>query len=517
MIESERYGTLRKHQARAEELGDRIVAGMITHRHLTASVVPAGGKTLMAAIIADILFRAGLIDEVQYVVPNLSLLAQAKRKFRDIDRGITWMLADDFPSGVQGTFEKLGRHVGRPITYQKLANARHAKKAASRARDKRTLVVFDECHHLCVDDELSADDRSEVVQWIAGAKALGDAASFVLSMSGTLHRADGKRVPFVRYDESAEGDHKPAIVDIKYTRAEALEERAILRTDFKMFDGRSEYAELGTVYCDELSTVTGPRAAKSLKTLLSQRSPGGYVDRFVDAALQHWEQYVTSTGHESAAIVVCHSQKAAKDVFKLVQARFGSHTCGIAISDQSNSKSKAAIDGLTNGRIRILVTVKKAYEGLDVPHLTHLLYLHDTRNSYGFLDQVLGRPARVDLKCHLTWEQQSAFVFCPNDGPMREYVAKMLFEQAVYFDSRVKEGEPRGPVHRASTFTPLSGELTKVSSASDGRLSTPEEDAAIAELERAEPAVVTWPTERKLRLIRIGQRTALTVGMVANG
>lgn len=494
---------LRKHQARALDLAERIALALLSQRRFVAEVVPGGGKTLMSAIFADVLMRAGLIEEIVYVVPNSSLLAQAKHKFHDINRGLFGQLNDELALGGQVALDAIGRIAGRVITYQKLKNREVSRRVAARAKKKDTLVVFDECHHLCVDEEMSTEEKADVQKWILGAEELGNAAKYVLSMSGTLQRADGKRVPFVDYDDEAPGDFKPAKVHIKYLRSEALEEHAILKTDFRMFDGIGKYEAHGVVRSDELSTATGFKARSSLKALLNQTDPGGYVDLFTTAALNHWCDYERVTGHRSSAIAVCYSQKMAKQVLKLVRARFPQHTSDIAVSDSGDARSRKAIEGFASGTVRILVTVKKAYEGLDVPRATHLLYLHHTRSSYGFLDQVLGRVARPDHDSGRAWEDQVAYVFCPNDTMMREYVAKRLEEQAVYYDSRERGTRHEVVDRKASSITILGGEMTRVTTASDGELSTPEEDRAIERMEAFEPGCITWSRERKLRMIRL--------------
>lgn len=274
-----------------------------------------------------------------------------------------------------------------------------------------------------------------------------DASRLVLVMSGTLKRHKGGRVPFVEYDAN-----RVAIRDIDYSRREALEEQAIIATDFRLFDGEAVYHHLGRRHERRLSEPTNERQQKyALRTCLDDT---GYRDRMALAALREWMVY-RDTVYPSRAIVVCDSQAAAKHMAKVI-VRELRVPVALAISDLRDSAK--VIENFRKRREGdVLVTVGMAYEGLDVPDCTHLVFLRALR-AEGWLEQAFARVTRINPKCSLPAHKQRATVTVPDDPKMRAFVDEILDEQDLTFKER-EDGSTRAPVQRRSTFSPESAEL----------------------------------------------------------
>lgn len=470
------YGSLRKHQLRALEVADEISNGK---RHgqkvITAGITPGGGKTLMASLFANALADAGAIDRVLVVVPNDPLRKQMLESFHSPSRGLDrYLNASTKQELIPGT----GRPFGRCITYQKLTTDRAAKKLAKWVAGGRTLVVFDECHHLC-----------EQRAWERGSIGLVNAAALVLCMSGTLLRWDEERVPFIAYD-----DRNRAVVDIRYSRAEALEEQAVLNVEFKLVDGRTLYEYRDVPHDTHLSSAPEKEQPRTLKAALEAAT---YSEDFVVAALTDWERY-REQRYPSSAIVVCHNQKAARRAMGFVRKHFPKHNAALSLC-ADGAIADRAIKRFRSGDVTVLVTVKKAYEGLDVPNASHLIYLGDVR-SWPFLDQVIARVTRFNPTAPLAWAEQRGHVYTPDDMRMRHYIQSMLSEVEAYFRERQRGGGISARPPRSS-FRPDDAEVTDIGNGIDGRILTDAENAGVAALEAMYPPMkVRFPLEMKLEL-----------------
>ena len=475
------YGPLRKHQKAALDLASAVVHGVVNDRILTAGVTPGGGKTLMASLLCNRLLDAGMAEQVLVIVPNRPLVHQMRASFHAPERGLVRYLSEE--TG-QRTIPGLGRPSGRVMTYQ--ACSMDPKSALRFVQRRKTIVVLDEVHHL-------ATDRA----WHAAIAPLAAAGVLVLAMSGTLSRGDGERIPLVAYDEG-----KPR-VHIRYSRREALDEHAILPLVVKRFDGRSFYEYRGKDVMSEISAAPVREQARTLKTALLDHD---WVETLVMEAMRDWDHYRRSV-YSSKAIIVCHSQDRAKKTMRLVAHNFPDARPVLAICDEPEADQR--IKAFRSGSANVLVTVKKAYEGLDVADATHLIYLGDAR-TVEFLDQVFARVTRVNHRCGLSWEEQEARIFVPDDAKTREYLDK-LFEEQACMSREPQVDHASGAMRAHSTFRPDHAEHTRVGvtineSALDGRVLE-----LVRDLEREEPMTRALPLRAKLKIVnhyRRGEQNA---------
>jgi superfamily II DNA or RNA helicase len=471
-----KYGHLRKHQLMAAQIANAIGRGFEPRKTITANVTPGGGKTLMAAIFANELFEAGKIDRVCVVCPRDSLRAQVAQGFTCRERGLTRELALEKNGKLSQS--NLFSPAGYVTTYQSIdaSPQGHLKRQTK----KRWLVVLDELHHLA---------ESENARWRDAIEPLVRNAEYVLLMSGTLYRHDREKVPFIEYDEDGR-----ALAQIAYTRADALREQAVLQLNITRYDGFVQYEHKAAEHSSALSNAAAKEQPRSLKTALLKPD---YVDDLVMQSMHSWMAYRASV-YSSRAIVVCHTQAEAKRVSRLIGSEFRQLEIALAISDERDASK--VIKKFREKRFGdVLVTVGMAYEGLDVPDCTHLICLTDTRST-PWLDQCFARVTRFDSECRLSWEQQFAYVHVPDDARMCEYILNMEQEQLAI----TKEaGRVAVPVIRgASTFKPLTAELTDVAYGFENGFYSNEENALIQRLEQEHPYFKGAPHHERLKFAR---------------
>lgn len=466
------YGSLRSHQADILSVAQKVLLGTILDRIIVASVTPGGGKTLMAALYADVLMDAGDIEQIVVVVPSNPLARQMRHGFHDPERGLHRYLGDRKTRGGP-VLDGFSRPSGRVLTYQSI----HADPNAilRRVKKRRTLVILDEPHHL-------AAERS----WAAAIAPAVAAAHRVLMMSGTLSRSDGERIPFVPYEDGQ------ARVHVRYARQTALVERAILPIAVRGFGGKAFYEHRGQEMEHELSTAPTKEQARALKTALLTHS---YVDELVLKAMHDWSIYRREK-YPSKAIVVAHSQSAARRLVAVVARSFPEARPVLAISDEPGADER--INEFRTGMANVLVTVKKAYEGLDVREATHLVYLGDAR-TFGFMDQVIARVTRVNPSCGLSWEDQEARVWVPDDAKCRDYLSRLLEEQAESCAEKDQGG--MGAARPRSTFRPETAEHTDVSYTHNALSVDPGLARMIDDAERSSAEFRALPLRAKITIV----------------
>jgi superfamily II DNA or RNA helicase len=142
----------------------------------------------------------------------------------------------------------------------------------------------------------------------------------------------------------------------------------------------------------------------------------------------------------------------------------------IATSDDSalatrNINKFKEID--TKSSVGCLVTVAMAYEGLDVPPITHIACLTHIR-SKPWIEQMIARATRFDAPAG-DWEEQMAYIYVPDDRLICNIIGRMQDEQLVAIKARLEEDELAERAERMlpdpserRTITPVgSGALTR--------------------------------------------------------
>ncbi|MCA9464690.1 MAG: hypothetical protein KC643_04510, partial [Nitrospira sp.] len=101
----------------------------------------------------------------------------------------------------------------------------------------------------------------------------------------------------------------------------------------------------------------------------------------------------------------------------------------IATSDDSTAAYQTikAFKRQGHGAVDCLITVAMAYEGLDVPAITHLICLTHIRTK-PWIEQVVHRATRMD---HLAgpYAEQRAYIYAPDDRPFRECMGYILAQR----------------------------------------------------------------------------------------
>ncbi len=415
---------LRQHQSDFNQTIDRIIAGSGVTKILV-HVVPGGGKSAIP-LIAGKLVSAGLADALCWVVPRKSLQDQAERNFVDpyfrglLGHNLTIRSSTNEPNPCRGLS-------GLVTTYQAIGI--DDKRTLSRDfSTKRYVLILDEMHHVAA---------GKNVEWFKALEPLVNKAAYLVLMTGTLARGDDQRIAWVEYDRS-----RPVLAPndttavIRYGREDALRERAILPIEFTLADGQVEWEKDGERKSGKLSERYGD-AGQALFAALST----DFSNMLLDRALNHWQSHKITHPSSKVLVVTADYDHAKKT---LAQLKERGVTAKIATSHDSPTAMRN-IKEFKYGELDVLVSIAMAYEGLDVPSISHLAALTRVRST-PWIEQMISRAVRIDPQAG-PYETQRAYVFAPDDFLFREVVNRIRAEQLAY----AKEAKEREEKERTRT------------------------------------------------------------------
>jgi len=417
---------LRKHQSETKEIVSRVASGAKIRR-VILKVTPGGGKSLIP-ILACQLIPAGLADALCWVVPRQALQDQGELGF--LDQKFREMLGHRFMIRSSTNDSNPCRGTNGFVTTYQAIGMDTGKTVLNDFRRRRYILVLDEFHHCEVDGT-----------WTKAIAPLVERAAFVVLMTGTLERGDGKQIAFIDYTPTRSGmtpdlSTGKDTAGIEYTRADALAERAILPIHFNMHDGAVEWMDdCGNRINRDLSRTNKKDASAALYTALKT----DYSNELLISGINHWHSGINRTGYHSKCLIVTADIGHARETVKTL--RENGVECEIATSHES-AAAQRMIKKFKFGRLHCLVTVAMAYEGLDVPAVSHIICLTRIRST-PWIEQMVARAVRVDPNAG-PYENQIAHIFCPDDSLFREIVKKIEREHAPFVKPPI-EKEPSSP------------------------------------------------------------------------
>lgn len=434
--------SLRKHQRQVQDaVRLSIEEGM---ESLVCDITPGGGKSLIPMIVQHEMRKAGKRYKLAWVVPRDNLRKQGEAAYSDEDGAFSSRnLLGHGLSVMAVTGPEINPSKGTDgfvTTYDTIRSGASTYLQEFCAHDY--ILVLDEVHHVAVDDN---DDAQR--EYYKALKPLWDAAKFRVLMTGTLSRSDKKRIAFVPYKSSGLTSRGMDIreVDrahreyrfITYTREDALREKSIIRLEARHHDGPVQWYEKEsgeTISIDSIASAGVrdeegmPLDEQEVRKAIGVALTTDLAFKILDRATMHWMAY-REARKWSKMLVVAPNQKSAKEYQKHIELEHGI-TAGLAITDEPSAS--ASIDRFklkaASGGLDVLVTVGMAYEGLDVPAVTHIAALTRIRSTE-WLDQMTARATRY-FHGGGAWETQTAFIYAPDDALMNRFFDAYMEQQS---------------------------------------------------------------------------------------
>ena len=459
----------RKHQAEFDWITDDIIAGAPINE-IDVVATPGAGKSSLP-IQAVKLIKAGLVDRIAWIVPRSALQNQGERGFMD-PFFMKMFDCDLLIRASTNEFNPCRGTSGFVTTYQAIS-ADKENTVIREVRSKRYIIFLDEFHHL-------EDDGV----WHQAINAIVNSCKYVVKMTGTLGRGDKKPIAYINYRGSLPVfNTKESSRLILYTRTDGLREKAILPIQFHLNDGEFKWRDAKGNEKSVSSfkkALTPKQQTASLFTALNSEF---FVQILRDCVI-HWKHWKIS--HPTAKLlIVCADYDGAQRALDMLKRSVGTYAL-IATSHETENAIKS-INKFKSSACDCLVTIAMAYEGLDVPEISHICTLTNI-SSREWIEQMIARAVRIDRA--YPYEAQMAYVFAPMDKRLKKVVDLVKKEQvsAIEYFSNIKQEDDaqdllEGEVVEEDLFPemaealpgiePISSRLTDKSKLLLGELSIP--------------------------------------------
>ena len=418
---------LRKHQQDFNDVMDDCINGADFNTVLLRAT-PGAGKSTIPAQAAKKLIPAGIAERLCWIVPRDALRSQGEGNFLDpyfrkmFDHRFSIRAATNEVRPCRGTH-------GFVTTYQAIGFDNRI--AINEFKKHRYILVLDEFHHC----ELNG-------KWAENIQPLVDMAAFIVLMTGTLERGDGKAIAFIPYQQKRNDGYKeylpdlsaPGIRYIEYTRAQALRDKAIIPMQFYFHDGSAEFERDGRrTRIESISNAMPEDIGAALYTAMRT----DYAKELLAVAVESWMKWKKKI-RTAKLLVVCADFETAKESLTHLRKIVSHRPADIATSHDAGAQLK--IKKFKNGKLDILVTIAMAYEGLSVEQITHIACLTHIRST-PWIEQMVARAVRIDKAYR--YRGQVAHIFAPDDPLFRKIVAKIESEQLAvlenYNPGRIKD------------------------------------------------------------------------------
>jgi superfamily II DNA or RNA helicase len=388
-------------------------------KHFLINAAPGSGKTIAACSIANALIARNEIDRVIVIAPRSEVVNQ-------------W--AGDFQAVVRRTMLKVTAADGDIRRFDLDICATWAAIQGLSAEFKeicvssRTLVICDEHHHAAVQ-----------AAWGAGANDSFADAKFVLILTGTPIRSDGKKSVWLAYDDEGAIDFPDEgtftltygkAVDLEYCRPTTFHRHeglfnvdfegeivnvssrrpAELPKDMKRIPGLQRALNFYALACT-------PQYEKGTKTPLRVGYQATMLD-FGSLKLDELRDRMPNAG----GLIIAPSIEMAEYFASLVEMVEGEAPI-VVHNKVQNPDTK--IDAFRKSDKRWLVSVAMVSEGVDIPRLRILIYLSSALTQLAFR-QAIGRVVRTSGPD----DDTRAYVVMPSFEVLEKYAREVEDEMS---------------------------------------------------------------------------------------
>jgi superfamily II DNA or RNA helicase len=356
------------------------------HSHFLCLATPGAGKTAMAAVLADELFKQDKIDLVMCFSPSL-------------------VVASDFQNALERHTQKrfcggLGSS-GTSLCYHSMQTL--GDRFWSLLEQNRVFVIFDEIHHCAGGDILTANVWGrQILKNILGK------AMYTLSLTGTPWRSDNAPIALANYCEDQihiHCDHKYGLrtaINEGVCRAPhitALDNRKITVTSNDETSVFNSFADLLTnSECTYKDVIEHPTIIERLLTMTKIK-------------LDELRKSSPDTGGLIVAATVEHAKYIQCSLAKMGEIS--------AIVNYLEPYPLSIIERFKHSNEKWIISVGMISEGTNIPRLQVCCYLSLVKTELYFR-QVLGRVMRVHKNT-----SETGYLFMPAHKKLLEYAQRI--------------------------------------------------------------------------------------------
>ncbi len=362
-----------------------IVLDLIGKTPVLVEACPGAGKTAFGLSVAHALLQSGAVSRVLIFAPSLGIVDG-------------WLHSASATNPTSPTLPLHGPRDWRPVapirddwvgavsTYQSLYAMADMFLAHATDPGHRTLVIFDEVHHV----------GAESAWGTAAQGAFANAAAAVLSLSGTPFRTDRSRIAFVHSEGGSAKPHyrysyRDAIVDGACRPVQFVEVRG--RTRFRTEDGQEHDVSFDDA--DAADAIIQGR----LRAALEWIGPDSIADKMLRDANSYIVALRSSGDPDAAGLVVCvdcrHADRIASHMSRHILRERPVVACS-RLFDAEDPAPADAIARFGRGHTPWIIAVNMISEGIDIRRLRVVVYLTNRLTILSFR-QIVGRVVRADV------------------------------------------------------------------------------------------------------------------------
>lgn len=390
-------------------------------RHFLINAAPGAGKTICASVIAKRLIDQGEVDRVIVIAPRSEVVKKWGEEYKFVTgRHMTKV------TGADGDVTDFGLDLC--ATWAAIQSLQDAFQLV--CRQSKTLIICDEHHHAAVE-----------AAWGAKANDAFHDAKFVLVLTGTPIRSDGKETVWFAFDDNGKINHPEAgtytlgygeAVELNYCRPITFH-RHEGRFSVKLSDNE-EVAVSGTVATEldpSLKRVSGLQQALDYYRLVctpkylddaTTPDTNSYQGTMLDWGISKLDD-LRETVPQAGGLVIAPSIGVAEYMAELLEKLDGEKAI-LVHSQMPNAEARIA--AFKNSNRRWIVSVAMISEGVDIKRLRLLIYLSNAKTELAFR-QAMGRVVRT-----LGPDDYSrAYVVMPTLGIFEEYARRVEREMAL--------------------------------------------------------------------------------------
>jgi superfamily II DNA or RNA helicase len=376
-------------------------------RDFLAVATPGAGKTTFALRLARELLERRVIAAITVVCPTEHL----KRQWAEAAGRVGIRIDPEFQNAQGRTAKDFH---GVAVTYATVA----ARPALHRNRTelRKTLVILDEVHH-------AGDGRS----WGDAIRESFEPATRRLGLSGTPFRTDINPIPFVDYEEGADGIRRSR-ADYTYGYGPALADGVVRPVIFLAYSGEMKWR---TRAGDEITAALGQpltqdQTSQAWRAALDPK--GDWIRQVITAADRRLTE-VRRGVPDAGGMVIATDHETARSYAKMLREITGQGAT-VVLSDDPGASKKIKTFGESEDRW--MVAVRMVSEGVDIPRLSVGVYATSTSTPL-FFAQAVGRFVRSRRR------GETASVFLPSVPTLMGHAAEMEVERDHVLDRPRRE------------------------------------------------------------------------------
>lgn len=367
-------------------INEAMVKYQYLHSHFLCLATPGAGKTAMASILANELFKQNKIDLVMCFSPSK-------------------VVATDFKLALEKHTKKrfcggLGS-LGVSLCYHSLLTL--SERFWSLFEHNRVFVIFDEIHH-CAGGTIHTANAwgGQILANIQGK------AAYSLALSGTPWRSDNIPIALSNYCEENGNIH----CDFTYGLNEAINDgvcrvphiTALDSKEIKVVDNNEEtnYRSFSDLLqnsnCTYMDVIEYPLVIKKLLKLAQSK-------------LNHLRKSHSDAGGLIVATSVEHAKQIKEMLFLIGELS--------EIVTYRELNPVSIIEIFKQNQAKWIISVGMISEGTNIPRLRVCCYLSQVKTELYFR-QVLGRIMRVHHN-----SEEKAYLFMPAHPKLMEYAQRI--------------------------------------------------------------------------------------------